>query len=430
MSAAAAARMGSLRECVIVAAARTPIGSLGSSLAALTAPQLGAVAVRGALARVGGDAAAAAAAGPRFHVGEVVMGNVVSANVGQAPARQAAKGAAAAGARELDDSTACFTVNKVCASGLKAASLAFQSVALGAHEVSVAGGMESMSGAPYYLAADKVRFGGLRLGHGQLLDAITRDGLTDPYNDVLMGFCAEKTAKELGISRADQDAYALESYRRTKAAHDAGIFAEEIVPVAPPGGKRGKDKAPAAPVSVDEEFTRADLAKVASLKPAFLPAEQGGSVTVANSSKINDGAAALVLMSADKARALGLRPLARVLAAGDAECAPMDFSLAPELAVRVALARAGMALTDVDYHEVNEAFAVVALTTQRKLGIAAGRLNAHGGAVALGHPIGCSGARILVSLLSVLRHKKASVGVASICNGGGGATAMIIERLE
>jgi len=414
-----------MHRAVIVSMARTPIGCLGSSLVSMRAPQLGAIAIKGALSRV--------SANSPFSVGEVIMGNVVSANVGQAPARQASKGAASAGAKELSDSVVCTTVNKVCSSGLKAISLASQSIILGHHDVCVAGGMESMSNAPYYLPAQTARFNGLRFGHGQVLDSLTRDGLWDPYNECNMGICAEKTAKDMVISRAEQDAYAIESYKRTQAANKSGIFASEIVSVKLPtekGSKSAKSGAKEVEISVDEEFSRFDEGKMSSLKPAFISAELGGTVTVANSSKINDGAAALVLMSEAKAKALGLTPLARIMSSADFEHAPMDFPTAPAGAITLALARAGVKLSDVDYHEINEAFALVALANAKTLSLDLTRVNVHGGAVALGHPIGCSGARIVMSLISVLKAKNGKIGVASICNGGGGATAMVIERLS
>lgn len=420
LSAAFSTAPSGLPEVVIVSASRTAVGSFGGSLSSLSAPALGAAAIAGALARLPPEAA----------VGEVIFGNVVSANVGQAPARQAARAAAAAGARQLSDAAACTTVNKVCASGLKAAALAAQSVALGQHEVVVAGGMESMSNAPFVLPAQPSRFGGLRFGHSKLVDSLVADGLWDPYNDMNMGFIAEACAKELGISRAEQDAYAAASYRRAQAARAGGVFGREIVPVSVGGGRGG---APPRAVTEDEEVGKVDFAKMASLRPAFPPPggdTRAGTVTAANSSKLSDGAAALVLMSAARAAALGLRPMARVVAAADAEQPPTQYPTAPAAAVRRALARARMELRDVDLHEVNEAFAVVALANARLLELDPERLNVHGGAVSLGHPLGASGARILISLMSALREKDRRVGVASICNGGGGASAMVIERLE
>jgi acetyl-CoA C-acetyltransferase len=340
------------------------------------------------------------------------MGNVVSANVGQAPARQAAKAAG------LPDATVATTVNKVCASGMKSIMYAAQSVALGHHDAVVAGGMESMTGAPYYVPTGRY---GARYGHGALVDGLLRDGLWDPYADIHMGMCAEETATKLGISRAAQDAYAVESYKRAKAAHDAGAFKAEIVGV-PVKGKGGETL-----VTADEEYTKMDLAKIPTLRAAFKPKD--GTITAGNASKLNDGASALVIMAADAAKARGLKPLARIRGYADAEQAPIDFPTAPAKAVPVALKRAGVAPGDVAYHEINEAFAVVVLANAQLLGLDLARVNVFGGAVALGHPIGSSGARIVATLLSVLRAKDAAIGVASICNGGGGGSAVVIERL-
>ena len=348
-------------------------------------------------------------------VQEVIFGNVVSAGVGQAPARQAARGAG------LPDSTICTTINKVCASGLKAVALAAQGIALGQHDVVVAGGMESMSAAPYLLPSARY---GVRLGHGALVDAVIRDGLWDPYSDIHMGSCGEHTAKAMGITRAEQDAYALASYARARAAADAGLLAAEIAPIALPGkgGKAG------AVVAADEECARgADAAKMPTLRSAF---GANLTITAANASKLNDGAAALVLMSASRAAALGLAPLARIRGYADAEAAPIDFSTAPALAVPRALARAGARLADCSAHEINEAFSSVPLACMRLLGLEHAQVNVHGGAVALGHPIGASGARIVGALLSVLRARDGALGTVSICNGGGGASAMVIERLR
>ena len=345
----------------------------------------------------------------------MIFGNVVSAGMGQAPARQAARGAG------LPDSAVCTTVNKVCASGLKAIVYAAQSIALGQHEVVVAGGMESMSAAPYLLPSARY---GARLGHGALVDAVIRDGLWDPYNDIHMGSCGEHTAKQLGITRGEQDAYALESYARAAAAAAAGHLAAEITPVTLPGkgGKAG------AVVSVDEECAKGtDAAKVAALRSAF---GANLTITAANASKLNDGAAALVLMSASRAAALNIKPLARIRGYADAEAAPIDFSTAPALAVPRALARAGARVEDCSAHEVNEAFSLVALANMRLLGLDHAKVNVHGGAVSLGHPIGASGARIVGALLSVLKARDGVLGTASICNGGGGASAMVVERLR
>jgi acetyl-CoA C-acetyltransferase len=392
------------RDVVILSYARTPIGAFNGSLASISATALGAAAVRGALSRAGVDGSL---------VDEVIMGNVVSAGLGQAPARQAARGGG------VRDGATCFTVNKVCASGTKAVALAAQSIALGSAYTVVAGGFESMSGVPYYAAGAR---GGLRLGHAKLLDGVIHDGLWDPYGNEHMGSCAEKTARELEISRAQQDAYAARSYARALA--DAAGRAADIVPVTPP--KKGS-----AEVRLDDEPSRGgDAAALAALRPAFLAANEGGTITAGNASKLNDGGAALVLMSARRAQELGLTPLARVLGYADAEAAPVDFSTAPSLAVPRALKHAGVSSGDVALHEVNEAFSSVALANMRLLSLAEDCVNVAGGAVALGHPIGASGARIVGQLMRLLRARNAgAIGVASICNGGGGATALVIEAL-
>jgi len=391
-------------DVVIVGAARTGLGSFGGQFASVPATALGAAAARGALA---------AGRVPAGAVTDVILGNVLSAGLGQAPARQASKGAG------VPDSACNTTVNKVCSSGLKAAMYAAQALSLGHAGVVLAGGFESMSRAPYYAPA--ARFGA-RYGDAALVDGLAHDGLWDPYNACAMGACGEKTAAEMGITREEQDAFARASVERARAATESGAFAAEIAPV----GVKGKGGAE-APVTVDEQWRKADFGKMATLKPAFKPA--GGTITAANASPLSDGAAAVVLTTAARAAALGLTPLARVRAYADAEGAPVDFPTAPAAAVKAALARAGMAGGDVDFHEINEAFAAVAIANARLLGLDLARVNAHGGAVALGHPLGASGARILVTLLGVLRAKGGAVGCASICNGGGGASAMIVERL-
>ena len=388
---------------VIVSWARTPIGKLGGALARATAPQLGATAIRAALARAGVDGGL---------VDEVIMGNVLSAGMGQAPARQASMGAG------IPVAARCTTVNKVCASGMKAISLAAQSIALGHADVAVAGGLESMSNVPYYAPSQRA---GARLGHASLLDGVIHDGLWDPYDDKHMGLCAEACADEYAISREEQDAYALASYARALAAAEAGRFAAEIAPVEVPAG-RGKTVA----VSADEEPAPADAAKLGALRPAF---RKDGSVTAANASKINDGAAAFVLMSERKAAELGATPIAKVRGYADAEQEPVKFTTAPALAVPVALRRAGVAPADVGCHEINEAFSVVALANMRILGLDHADVNTLGGAVALGHPIGMSGARIVGTLLTALDARDQAVGCASICNGGGGASALVLERV-
>lgn len=341
-----------------------------------------------------------------------MLGNVVSAGIGQAPARQASMAAG------LPVQTIATTVNKVCASGMKALTLGAQSILLGHADVLVVGGMESMSNIPYYLP--KAR-SGYRLGHGQLVDGVIFDGLWDPYNNQHMGMCAEKCAKDFHLSREAQDAYARLSHARTKAAVEQGLCKEEITPVSIKG-RKGE-----VVVETDEQYTGMDPAKLPTLKPAFLKGE--GTVTAGNASSLNDGAAAFVLMSAGRAKAMGQTPLARILGFGDAEQEPVDFTTAPSLAVPVALQRAGLSLADVDVHEINEAFAVVALANAKLLGIPEDRLNVNGGAVGFGHPIGMSGARIVGSLLTVLKQEGKRIGCASICNGGGGASAVVLERL-
>jgi acetyl-CoA C-acetyltransferase len=355
-------------------------------------------------------------------VQEVLMGNVVSGGLGQAPARQAARGAG------LPDTAVCTTVNKVCASGMKAVMLAAQSILLGHVDVAVAGGMESMSNAPFLLPP-AARGAGLRLGHAALVDSVIRDGLWDPYSDIHMGSCAEKTAAERGIGRAAQDAFAAASYARARAA--VAVHAAQIAPLAPPPVKRGAP--PGAPIAADEEPPRGgDAAKMAALRPSFpMPPGVAGtpSITPANASKLNDGAAALVLMSGAAAAAAGVKPLARLRAFADAEGAPIDFSTAPAAAVAAAMARAGVTPRDCAAHEINEAFSSVALANMELLGLSHERVNVHGGAVALGHPIGASGARIVGALIDALRSRGGGVGTASVCNGGGGGSAVVLELL-
>jgi acetyl-CoA C-acetyltransferase len=392
-----------MKTVVIVSAVRTPIGSFGGSLAGFSATQLGGFAVKAAVARAGiqpGD------------VQEVYMGNVMPANLGQAPATQAAKFAG------LPDLPAT-TVNKVCASGTKAIMLAAQSIALGENDIVVAGGMESMSNVPFYL--DKARTG-YRLGHGQLIDGLVKDGLWDVYNDYHMGSAAELCASTCEISREEQDAYAVSSYKRAQAAQDNGRFDHEIITL------EVKDrKGNITTITKDDEPFAVNFDKIPGLKPVFA---KEGSVTAANASALNDGAAALVLMSEDKAKELGLKPLARILGYADAQQAPEWFTTAPAKAIPLALKRAGKEISEVDFFEINEAFAVVSLANNQILGLSADRVNVNGGAVALGHPLGASGARIVVTLLSVLAQNNGKIGVAGICNGGGGASALVIENLN
>ncbi len=390
-------------DIVIVGASRTPIGSFLGALAGLPGPRLGAVAIRAALQRAGVDGGA---------VDQVVMGNVLQAGEGQAPARQALIYAG------LPDRVPAVTLHKVCGSGMRAVMMAANDLRCGDGQVMVAGGMESMSNAPYLLPAART---GLRLGHGQALDHMVLDGLWDPYGDKHMGNCAETCARHYSFSREEQDAFARRSYERAIKATEEGAFSEEIVAVEIPG-RRGEVKR----VDRDEEPFRADLAKMPSLNPAF---EKDGTVTAANASKINDGAAALVLTTASRASADGLKPLARIVAHAGVAQQPEWFTTAPVAAIRKALERAGLGLDAIDLFEINEAFAVVALAAIRELGIAGEKLNVHGGAGALGHPIGASGARILVTLLHALRRRSLRFGCAGICIGGGEATAMVVENL-
>jgi acetyl-CoA C-acetyltransferase len=392
-----------MKEVVIVSALRTPIGSFGGALASFSATQLGGIVIKAAVEKAGIK--------PE-DVQEVYMGNVLSANLGQAPATQAAK---YAGLPDVPSTT----INKVCASGTKAIMLAAQSIALGENDIIVAGGMESMSNVPFYL--DKARTG-YRLGHGQIIDGLVKDGLWDVYNDYHMGSAAELCATECNLSRQDQDAYAIESYTRSQAANGSGRFKAEIVPL------EVKDKkGNVTTIDQDEEPFAVKFDKIPGLKPVFA---KEGTVTAANASALNDGAAALVLMSADKAKELGLKPLAKILAFADAQQAPEWFTTAPAKAIPLALKRAGKDISEVDYFEINEAFSVVALANNRALGLEADKVNINGGAVSLGHPLGASGARIVVTLLSVLEQNDGTIGVAGICNGGGGASAMVIERIK
>ena len=391
-----------MKEVVIVSAVRTPIGSFGGSLAQFSATQLGGFAIKAAIEKAGLK--------PE-QIQEIYMGNVLSANLGQAPATQAAKFAG------LPDLPAT-TINKVCASGTKAIMLAAQSIANGDNEIVIAGGMESMSNVPYYL--DKAR-NGYRLGHGQITDGLVKDGLWDVYNDYHMGSAAELCATECQISREAQDNFAIESYKRAQAAQTSGKFAHEIVAI------EVKDrKGEITLVDTDDEPTAVKFDKIPSLKPVF---KKDGTVTAANASTLNDGAAALVLMSADKATALGLKPLARILGYADAQQAPEWFTTAPSKAIPLALRKANVKIDEVDYFEINEAFSVVSIANNQLLKLSDSQVNVNGGAVSLGHPLGASGARIVVTLLSVLAQNEGKIGVAGICNGGGGASAIVIEKI-
>ena len=392
-----------MTEVVIVAAARTPMGSFGGALKSLSATQLGALAIKGVIERSGMDAS---------QVSDVFMGSVLQANLGQAPARQAAKFAG------LPDTVNCSTVNKVCASGMKAVSMAAQHIMLGDASVVVAGGMESMSNTPYY--ADAMRWGN-KYGNVQFIDGLAKDGLTDVYDGKAMGFAAEHCASSCGITRAEQDAFAIESYKRSQQAWEQGLFATEVIPVSIP-----QRKGDPVVVSRDEEPFAVKFDKIPSLPAAFI---KDGTVTAANASTMNDGAAALVLMSAEMARELGLQPLAAIRGYADAEQAPEWFTTAPSLALPKAIAKAGLQPSDIAYWELNEAFSVVGIENTRRLKLDPATVNVHGGAVSLGHPLGCSGARIIVTLLNVLRARGARYGAAGICNGGGGASAIVIESL-
>ncbi|MCS6915032.1 MAG: acetyl-CoA C-acyltransferase [Myxococcales bacterium] len=391
-----------MRNVVVVSAVRTPIGSFQGALAAKKAPELGAAAIREALVR--------ARLGPS-EVSEVIMGCVLPAGLGQAPARQAALGAG------LSRDVPCQTINKVCGSGLKAVMLGAQAIALGDAEVVVCGGMESMSNVPYYLPQAR---SGYRMGHGQLVDGMIHDGLWDPYNDFHMGMAAELCARERGIDREAQDAYAAESFRRAQDAVARGLFSREIVPI-----EVAQRKGPPLSVNTDEQPGRGDIARLPSLRPAF---KQDGTVTAGNASSINDGAAALVLMSEAEAARRELSPLGRILAYAQHAQAPEWFTTAPAPAVEKAVQRAGLSIKDIDLFEINEAFAVVAIANNQLLGLSHDRVNVRGGAIALGHPIGASGARILTTLLYAMADLGARRGVAALCIGGGEAVAVVVER--
>ena len=392
-----------MKEVFIVSATRTPIGSFGGSLVSLSAVQLGSIAIKSALQKAGIEAK---------QVQEVFMGNVISAGLGQAPATQMAAGAG------LGFEIPCTLVNKVCASGMKAVMLGAQSIMLGHNDVVVAGGAESMSNIPYYLL--KARYG-YKYGNSELIDGLQYDGLTDVYNHCAMGVCADNTAKEMNISRQDQDNYAINSYKRSAAAWSAGKFQDEITPVEIVDRKGNKTV-----FNEDEEYKNVNFDKIPGLKPAFT---KEGTVTAANASTLNDGASALLLVSADKAKELGLKPIAKIRGFADAAQDPMWFTTTPSLAIPKAMKMAGVDKKDVGYYEINEAFSAVAIANNIKLGIDSDKVNINGGAVALGHPLGASGARITTTLVNVLKQNQKSIGVAGICNGGGGASAIVIERI-
>ena len=391
-----------MKEVVIVSVARTPIGSFMGSLSSIPAPKLGAVAIKGALDKINLK--------PEL-VEEVFMGNVISAGLGQAPARQAAIFAG------IPDTVPCTTVNKVCSSGMKSIMLAAQAIALGDAEIVVAGGMENMSLIPHYQHARK----GSKFGPIKMEDGMQKDGLVDAYEKVAMGVCADECATEYNFSREDQDAFAIESYNRSAKAWNEGKFADEVVPVEIPQ-RRGEPLI----FSEDEEYKAVKMEKIPALRPAFT---KEGTVTAANASTINDGGAALVLMSAEKAAELNITPLAKIKGYADAAHEPKWFTTAPAKALPKALAKANVSLGDVDYFELNEAFSVVGLANMKILGLTSDNVNVNGGAVSLGHPLGVSGARIIIALTSILKQNDAKIGAAGICNGGGGASAMVIERI-
>ncbi|XP_055802179.1 acetyl-CoA acetyltransferase, cytosolic 1 [Solanum dulcamara] len=392
------------QDVCIVGVARTPMGGFLGSLSSLSATELGSIAIRAALKRANVD--------PSL-VQEVFFGNVLSANLGQAPARQAALGAG------IPNSVICTTINKVCSSGLKATMIAAQTIQSGTNDIVVTGGMESMSNVPKYLAQARK---GSRLGHDTVVDGMLKDGLWDVYNDFGMGVCAELCAEQYKITREEQDLYAIQSFERGIDAQRNGAFAWEIVPVEISGG-RGR---PSSIVDKDEGLIKFDASKLRKLRPSF---KENGSVTAGNASIISDGAAALVLVSGQKALELGLQVIGRIRGFADAAQAPELFPTAPALAIPKAIKNSGLESSQIEYYEINEAFSVVALANQRLLNLNSGKLNAHGGAVSLGHPLGCSGARILVTLLGVLKQKNGKFGVAGVCNGGGGASALVVELM-
>ncbi|MEM7367569.1 MAG: acetyl-CoA C-acyltransferase [Bacteroidota bacterium] len=392
-----------MKSVYIVSAVRTPIGSFGGMFTALSATELGSAAVKGALSRAKVEAA---------QVDEVFLGNVVSANLGQAPARQAAIFAG------IGYDVPCTTVNKVCSSGAKAIMLGAQSIMLGHAEVVVAGGMESMTNIPYYLP--KARYG-YKYGNGQIIDGLAKDGLTDVYNQFAMGVCADNTAKKYEISREEQDAFAIQSYKRSAAATESGAFSGEIVSVDVP-----QRKGDPLTITEDEEYKKVKFEKIPNLRPVFT---KDGTVTAANASTINDGASALILCSEEKVKELNLTPLARIVSFADAAQEPEWFTTAPTLAAPKALKQAGLTFNDVDYFEVNEAFSVVTLAFNKVLDLDPDKVNVHGGAVSLGHPLGASGARIVTTLNGVLQTEGGKIGCAAICNGGGGASSIVIEKV-
>ena len=390
-----------MREVVIVSAVRTPMGSFGGSLSSVLATKLGAIAIKGAMEKAEIDAEM---------IDEVFMGNVLQANLGQAPARQAAIFAG------LSNEVPCTTVNKVCSSGMKSIMIAAQTIMCGDNDVVIAGGMENMSSVPHYFTKGRT---GQKLGDMKLVDGMVKDGLTDVYGRVHMGVCAETCAKDMSLSREDQDAFAIESYNRSTNSWSKGKFTDEVIPVSVPQ-RRGDDII----VSEDEEYKNVRLEKISSLRPVF---DKEGTITAANASTLNDGASALILMSAEKAAKLNIKPIAKIRSYADAAQDPEWFTTAPAKAVPIALKKAGISISDVDYYELNEAFSVVGLANIEILELDPASVNVNGGAVSLGHPLGSSGARIIVTLINVLKQNGGKIGAAAICNGGGGASAMVIE---
>jgi acetyl-CoA C-acetyltransferase len=390
-----------MKEVYVLSAVRTPIGKFGGALAGFSATQLGSFVIAEAVKRAGVEIGL---------VQEVIMGNVLSANLGQAPSRQAALGAG------ISNDSVCTTVNKVCASGMKAISMGVQSVLMGDADCIVAGGMENMSNVPYYV--DSLRWGS-KYGDKNIIDGLAKDGLTDPYDKQAMGLSAEYCAATCNISREEQDEYAIETYKRAQAAWEKGSFSEEVIPISIP-----QKKGPAVIMDKDEEPWAVNFDKIPTLQPAF---KKEGTVTAANASTMNDGAAALVLMAKEKAEALGLKPIAIIVGYADAEQEPIWFTTSPAVALPKAIEKAGLSKEQIDLWEINEAFSVVSIENAKRLGIKHEQLNIHGGAVSLGHPLGCSGARIVVSLIHAMRQNNLTYGAAGICNGGGGASAMVLR---
>ena len=392
-----------MKEVVIVSAVRTPIGSFIGSLSSVSATKLGAAAIHGAIQKAGID---------NKMIDEVFIGNVLQASLGQAPARQAAIFAG------IPQETPCTTINKVCASGMKSIMIAAQTIMCGDNEIVIAGGMENMSSVPHYLTNGRT---GQKLGDMKLIDGMVKDGLTDVYDRVHMGICAETCAKEMNIKREEQDKFAIESYNRSANAWSKGNFTNEIIPVEVPQ-RRGENIV----ISQDEEYKNVKMEKIPHLKPVF---EKEGTITAANASTLNDGASALVLMSADKAAELNIKPIAKIKSYADAAQEPKWFTTAPAKALPIAISKAGINTSDIDYYELNEAFSVVGLANLKILGLDENKVNVNGGAVSLGHPLGNSGSRIIVTLINVLKQNNGKIGAAAICNGGGGASAMVIELI-